>query len=227
MFQRALGIDVKCVDALLHRSNLYMIQAKPELAKKDLELCIQYNPSHVMARLRLASILAATQDAVNATKQLDAAERIEPNSSEVQSYRGELHFTQNEMDEARQQFEKAMKLEPKNPTPYVNAAMAILNTPPTGNNNNPAVDAQAAIRLLEQALEVDPQFMAAYVQLGQLKLGTAQELTAARQVINLYDRALQHCRTPEDLKELCSMRILAMAQVEAATSLKMETFNLQ
>ena len=225
LFEQALTLDSKCVDALLHRSNLYMIQAKPELAKKDLERCVQYNPNHVMARLRLASILAATQDPTNAQKQLDAAERVEPNSSEVQSYRGELFFTQNEMTQARQQFEKAIQLEPKNPTPYVNAAMAILNTPPTAPGQT--VDAPAAIRLLEQALEVDPQFMAAYVQLGQLKLGTAVELTAARQVIELYDQALDNCRTPEDLKELCSMRILAVAQVEAAALLKMETFNLQ
>lgn len=174
LFEKALAMDAKCVDALLHRSNLYMIQGKPNLAQQDLEKCIQYNPNHVMARLRLASILAATQDPTNAKKQLDAAERIEPNSSEVQSYRGEWFFTQNQMEEARKQFEKAMQLEPNNPTPYVNAAMAILNTPPSPNapSSSPAVDAPAAIRLLERALEVDPQFMAAYVQLGQLKLGS-------------------------------------------------------
>eukprot|EP00522_Entomoneis_paludosa_P002023 CAMPEP_0172474918 /NCGR_PEP_ID=MMETSP1065-20121228/69604_1 /TAXON_ID=265537 /ORGANISM="Amphiprora paludosa, Strain CCMP125" /LENGTH=659 /DNA_ID=CAMNT_0013233111 /DNA_START=154 /DNA_END=2133 /DNA_ORIENTATION=- len=225
LFETALDIDPQCADALLHRSNLYMIQGKPEQAKSDLEKCVQLHPNHVMARLRLASILAATQDADNARLQLDAAERVEPNSSEVQSYRGELHFTQGEMEQARQQFEKAMKLEPNNPTPYVNAAMAILNTPPTAPGQ--MIDAQGAIALLEQALAVDPQFMAAYVQLGQLKLGTATELVAARKVIDLYDQALQNCRTTEDLKELCSMRVLAVAQVEAATMLKMESFNLQ
>ena len=224
LFEAALKLDSDCADALLHRSNLYMIQANPDLAKKDLERCVKLHPNHVMARLRLASIHAATQDPAMARLQLDAAERVEPNSSEVQSYRGELHFTQGEMEDARRQFEKAMKLEPNNPTPYVNAAMAILNTPPAPGQ---MMDAKAAIGLLEKALEVDPQFMAAYVQLGQLKLGTATDLVSAREVIKLYDRALENCRTTEDLKELCSMRVLAVAQVEAATMLKMETFNLQ
>ena len=114
-----------------------------------MEKSVRLHPNHVMARLRLASILEAAQDFDNAKRQLDAAERVEPNSSEVQSYRGELHFTQNEMDEARLQFEKAMKLEPNNPTPYVNAAMAILNTPLTAPGQS--MDAKAAILLLECA----------------------------------------------------------------------------
>jgi hypothetical protein len=42
----------------------------------------------------------------------------------------------------------------------------------------------------------------------------------------LYDTALQKCRTAEEIKDLCGMRILAVAQVEAAEQLKMETFNL-
>ena len=224
LFDIALELDPKCADALLHRSNLYMLQAKPEEAKRDLKKCLDLRSNHVMARLRLASILAAQNDPTGAKKQLDKAEEIEPKSSEVQSYRGELYFTQGDMENARKQFEKAMKLEPSNPTPYVNASMAILNTPVEPGQTP---DATAVIRLLEQAIEVDQQFTAAYIQLGQLKLGTATDLKAAREVITLYDQALENCRSPEEIKELCSMRALAVAQVEAASSLGMETFTMQ
>ena len=224
LFDTALGLDPEAADALLHRSNLRMLQSKPQLAQRDLEQCLKLRPNHVMARLRLASILAAMDDADGAGSQLDQAERDEPNSSEVQSYRGELFFTQGEMESARQQFEKAIELEPTNPTPYVNAAMALLNTPPPPGQTP---DAPAVIRLLERAIEVDPQFTAAYIQLGQLKLGTATDLVAARQVIGMYDQGLANCRSPEEVKELCSMRALAVAQVEAAQMLKMETFSMQ
>lgn len=224
LFDMALGLDATTVDALLHRSNLQMLQGKVEEAKKDLERCLELRPNHVMARLRLASILAAMNDGDGAKQQLDLAEQVEPNSSEVQSYRGELFFTQGQMDEARQQFEKAIALEPSNPTPYVNAAMALLNTP-TAPGQPP--DAQAVMDLLEKAIDVDPQFTAAYMQLGQLALGTATDLSAAREVITLYDRGLENCRSPEEIKELCSMRILAVSQVDAATMLGMETFNMQ
>lgn len=223
LFEQALQIDPNSVDALLHRSNLRIMQNQPELAKTDLETCIKLRPGHTMARLRLASILVPMENMDGAKRQIDLAEQSEPNSSEVHSYRGELHFAQGEMEEARRAFEKAIQLEPFNPTPYVNAAMAVINTPPAPGQ---MPDTAAVVKLLEQAIEVDPQFSAAYVHLGQLKLGTAQNLVAAREVVALYDTALMKCRTPEEMKDLCGMRVLAVAQVEAAEQLKMETFNL-
>lgn len=222
LFDAALRIDPNTVDALLHRSNLRMLQAKPEEAKKDLEKCLEIRPNYVMARLRLAAILAAS-DATAANRQLDFCEQADPDNSEVQSYRGEVYFTQGEMEQAHEHFEKAMKLEKTNPTPYVNAAMALLHTPMKENGQVP--DTGKIIKLLEQAIEVDPQFTAAYIHLGQLKLGTATSLTSAREVVPLYDQGLENCRSPEEVKELCSNRVLALAQIEAASQLKMETFN--
>ena len=48
-------------------------------------------------------------------------------------------------------------------------------------------------------------------------------LTTARDVIALYDKRLDHCCTAEDLKDIVNMRILAVAQVDAAGALKMNT----
>jgi import receptor subunit TOM70 len=225
LFDTALGIDPGTVDALLHRSNLRMLQSKPDEARRDLEACLKLRPNHVMARLRLASILSALGDQDGAARELDMAEREDPNSSEVQSYRGELYFTQGKMDEARERFERAIELEPSNPTPYVNLAMAVLNTPPENPGQPP--DTAAVMSHLEKAIEADPQFTAAYVQLGQLALASAVDLVTAREVIKLYDQALANCRTPEEVNEICSMRVLAVAQVEAATALNMDTFSMQ
>lgn len=224
LFDTALGLDPSAVDALLHRSNLRMLQSKPEEAKKDLEACLKLRPNHMTARLRLASILVAVNDLDGAKQQLDLAEQAEPNSSEVATYRGELHFTTGDMVAAKEQFDKACELEPTNPTPFVNAALAVLNTPPPPGQTP---DAALVMGLLEKAIVADPQFAPAYIQLGQIKLGTAANLDAARDVIGLYDNALKNCRAPEEVKELCSMRTLAVAQVEAAEQLHMETFNLQ
>lgn len=99
-------------------------------------------------------------------------------------------------------------------------AIAILNST-TG-----MPDTTKACKFLETAIEVDPQFTAAYVHLGQVRLGMAQDLETARRVIELYDRGLQCCRTKEEVNELSGMRILAVAQVEAANSLKMETLSM-
>lgn len=90
LFDMALGVDASSVDALLHRANLYMLKADPANASKDLEHCIMIRPGHVVARLRLASILAAANDIAGAEAQLLAAAEAEPRSSEVQSYKGKL-----------------------------------------------------------------------------------------------------------------------------------------
>lgn len=225
LFDKALIMDPEAVDALLHRANLRMLQANLKDAQTDLERCVELRPNHVLAHLRLAAVLTSMQDPLGAKKHLTKAEKVDPNSSEVQSYRGELLFTQNEFAQAKEQFELAIKLEPKNPTPYVNAALAVLNSPPEpGKQLEMATE---AVSFLEKAIEVDPQFQAAYVQLGQLKLGMASDLTSAREVLKMYEKGLSHCRTKDDMKDLCGMKILTQAQVDAATILKMETFGMQ
>lgn len=225
LFAKALEIDPDAVDALLHRANLRMLQAKLDEAQADLERCVELRPDHVLAHLRLAAVLTSKNDPAGAKKHLEMAERADPDSSEVQSYRGELCFTQNDFETAKTFFEKATKLEPKNPTPYVNSALAVLNTPPEPSQQlGMALEACA---LLQKAIDVDPQFQAAYVQLGQLKLGMAADLTSARDVVELYEKGLGYCRTKEEMKELCSMKILTQAQVDAAAALKMESFSMQ
>ncbi|GAX20186.1 hypothetical protein FisN_12Hh031 [Fistulifera solaris] len=224
LFDMALGLDPSAVDALLHRSNLRMLQQDAAEAKKDLEACLKLRPNYTTARLRLASVLLALNDLDGAKQQVDLAQQAEPSSSEVATYRGELYFSSGDMAAAKEEFDKACRLDPSNPTPYVNAAMAVLNTPPPPGQTP---DATLVMELLEKAISADPQFAPAYIQLGQLKLGTAANLDAARKVIDLYDDALKNCRAPEEIKELCSMRTLAVAQVEAAEQLHMETFNLQ
>lgn len=225
LFEKALIMDPDAVDALLHRANLRMLQGNLAEAQSDLEKCVKLRPNHILAHLRLAAVLTSKNDPLGAKSHLDKAARVDPDSSEVQSYKGELLFTQNEFMEAKEQFEKAIKLEPKNPTPYVNAALALLNSPPEPGKQLEI--AMQALGFLEKAVQVDPQFQAAYIQLGQLKLGMAQDLGSAREVLALYERGLSYCRTKDEMRDLCSMKILTQAQVDAATMLKMETFSLQ
>jgi Tfp pilus assembly protein PilF len=225
LFTSALAVDPDAVDALLHRANLRMIQGDLITAKTDLERCIKLRPDYVMARLRLAAVLTSTNDAAGAKVHLEAAARAAPDSSDVLSYQGELFFTQNDFVSARAKFEKAMELEPKNPTPYVNTALAVLNTPPVPGKQMEM--ANEACELLEKAIEVDPQFQTAYVQLGQLKLGMATDLITAREVVDLYDRGLSFCRTKEEMRDLMGMKLLTQAQVDGATVMKMEAFSHQ
>mmetsp|Transcript_4571 Transcript_4571/g.6592 ORF Transcript_4571/g.6592 Transcript_4571/m.6592 type:complete len:618 (+) Transcript_4571:109-1962(+) len=223
LFDTAIGLDPAATDALLHRANLRLLQQKVDEAKTDLLACLKLRPDHLLARLRLATILMATNDTEGTMQQLEKADQMAPNSSEVHSYRGEMHFARGELDEAKVEFEKAIECEPLNPTPYVNAALAIMNTPAAGS----IPDTAGAIEKLEKAIEVDPQMHSAYMHLGQLRLAMASDLTIARSVISLYDRALENCRTPDEIRDICGVRLLTVAQVDAAVMLGMETFSVQ
>jgi len=224
LFESALGMDPDAVDALLHRANLNMLLAKPAEAKADLSRLLDLRPDHLLARLRLATVLVNEGDLDEAKRCLDLAEDIDPNSSEVHSYRGEMLFAQGNFADARAKFDKAIACETGNPTPYVNAALAVMNTASTTGGPPDVAD---AISLLEKAIAVDPQFHAAYVHLGQLKLSMATDLQTAREVVALYDKGLEFCRTAEELKDIVSMRLLTLAQVDAASLLKMETLSMQ
>lgn len=224
LFKEALALNPTASDALLHRANLRMLQQRVPESETDLETCIRLYPNNLLARLRLATVCMAKEDLDGAKRMLEKAEEYDPDSSEVHCYRGELYFAKGDFSEAKSQFEKAMECDISNPTPYVNAALAVVNTP-SAMGSMP--DFAEAIRLLEKAIEVDPMFHAAYVQLGQMKLSMATDLSKAKEVVELYDKGLEYCRTPEELRDICSMRILTVAQVDAAHALHMETLNMQ
>lgn len=224
LFKEALALNPTASDALLHRANLRMLQQRVPESETDLDTCIRLYPNNLLARLRLATVCMAKEDLDGAKKMLEKAEEYDPDSSEVHCYRGELHFARGDFNEAKSEFQKAMECDTSNPTPYVNAALAVVNTP---SAMGAMPDFAEAIRLLEKAIEVDPMFHAAYVQLGQMKLSMATDLSRAKEVVELYDKGLEYCRTPDELRDICSMRILTVAQIDAAHSLHMETLNMQ
>ena len=161
-----------------------------------------------------------------ANRILDQAEEYDPNSSEVHCYRGELYFAKGEFVNAREEFEKSIRCDPTNPTPYLNAALTLVNIQPEGGPMMPP-DFAGAIELLEKTIEVDPMMHQAYLQLGQMKLSMVTDLKRAKDVVDLYDKALEYCRSPDEMKDICSMRILTVAQIDAAHALHMETLNLR
>ena len=116
-----------------------------------------------------------------------------------------------------------MKYDATNPTPYVNMALTLMNTLQMTATGPP--DMSEITRLLTKAIQIDPQFHLAYVHLGQLKLSMAKDLVEAKEVVKLYDEAMMHCRSKDEMKDICNMRILTVAQVDAASMLGMTTLS--
>ena len=87
----------------------------------------------------------------------------------------------------------------------------------------------AVTRALADFLAANTDGKALYIlgDLFEAWPGDDDDSPLAREVIALYDKGLEYCRTKEELKEMQSMRVLTQAQVDAATALKMDTFSMQ
>ena len=197
-----------------------MIKQDLDNAFKDIERCISAKPDFLSALLRQATLLIHQNKADEAMSSLNAADALSPNSSDVQIYMGELHYTMGKINEALACFEKAMELDASNPNGFVNAALAIMNRPVVMGQ---PPDTERVIDLLEKGLKLDPQFQGAYIHLGQLKLTLAKDLDDCLAVIKLYKDGLNQCRTSDETGDLLKMLIMAECQYDAAKLLGMET----
>lgn len=219
-FSKALEINPDFPDALLHRSNLYMLKRDLESAKKDIEKCLKVKPDFLAAQLRQATLAMHLDQPDQALSCLDLADTLCPKNSDVQVYKGELFFTMGKVDEALKCFEKGMEYDRSNPNAYVNAALAIMNIPAVMGS---PPDTGRACDLLEKGLEIDPQFQGAYIHLGQLKLTLARDIEECVPVIDLYKEGLCQCRTKDEMADLLKMLIMAESQYDAAKLLGMTT----
>ncbi len=215
-FDLALKASPSCPDALLHRSNLHLQGQDIKAAHADIEKCLELKPDFLPAVLRQVTLCMHEQNQNGAKELLKKASRMAPGSSDVHIYRGELAFTEGDVVGALKAFEKALECDKSNPNAYVNAALAILNQPPSDGGMPDFIRARD---FLEKGIELDPQFQGAYVHLGQLCLTLAQNVSECKEVVDLYDSGMNQSKNDAELKELLRMRIMAQAQYEAASSL--------
>ena len=149
-------------DVHMHRAQLRVIRRDLEAAKNDLEACIAVAPGHVLARLRLATVLIHSgADAQSVEEQVEAAERLAPTMSEVYQVKGEVLLAKADLRGAIRQFDEAIRLDESNPVPLYNKGLTLIQM-----NQFEAHNAQ---KLFESALAVDPTCMVALMRLSELK----------------------------------------------------------
>uniref|UniRef100_A0A7S3K1R0 Uncharacterized protein n=1 Tax=Aureoumbra lagunensis TaxID=44058 RepID=A0A7S3K1R0_9STRA len=218
---QALKEDPESSDVYMHRAQLHVIRRDLQSAQADLEKCIKAAPDHVLARLRLATVLIHNQvDSMEIEEHMLACEKLAPDMSEVYQVKGEIALANNEIETAIQHFDKAIALDSTNPVPLYNKGMALIQLPDGGR------DPQRTKDLFEAALKVDPTCMVALMRLSELKLQLAATFDQARDVVDMLDRATVHCRDNDELLELSTVRAMAIAQLEAAQNVGLTSFQM-
>lgn len=88
-----------------------------------------------------------------------------------------------------------------------------------------AVSQGAAImELYAQAIAVDPLCSQAHKLLAEMKLRFASQFSETEAIVSQLEAAIEQCRDPAELVELCTFCCIAAAQLEAARDLGMSSF---
>jgi len=215
LINEAAERDPSNIDVLMHRSQLHVLKRELDKVEPDLRACIDRKPGHMLAYLRLATVLLHSQNLEESIKLVERAEQIRPDLSEVQQIRGEIALGQGDAEEALKRFDKAIALDPCNPTPFIDKGMTIYQT---------TLDKDKAIEEFSLAVKADPASATAHLRMAEIQLQFVTEFSDAEKVIGDLTGAIKLCRDKDELQELCMTRAVARAQIEAAKDLGLSSF---
>lgn len=236
--EKAAQLNPDSVDVLMHRSQLCLLKQDPEKSEVDLRKCLVKRPNHIVAQLRLAMMLigqvqqlAAAGDQAGAEAKLleadqfvNRAKTARPNMSEVYQVAGTICELRGDVTAAMATHDKAIAIDPKNPTPYINKAMLISQTAQPTTQEEAAASGTTIMELYKKAIEVDPLCSQAQKLLAEMKLRFATEFEETEGIISGLAKAISQCRDPTELVELCTFSCIASAQLEGAKDLGMSSF---
>ncbi|MGD0579453.1 MAG: tetratricopeptide repeat protein, partial [Bryobacteraceae bacterium] len=130
MLRRILAMLAVAGSLLAQRSPLdaawdLAAKGQPEKAADLLEKLIRKEPGNGDARLLLGSLLAVRGDFAGAIVQLKEGVRLLPNSAEGHNSLGEAFNSAKDAAHAREEFEKAVQINPKLAQAQVNLGMVL------------------------------------------------------------------------------------------------------
>ncbi|XP_016977887.1 mitochondrial import receptor subunit TOM70 [Drosophila rhopaloa] len=212
-FDEAEKLNPDNPDVYHQRAQILLLLEQIEPALTEFAKAVRIAPNHAIALVQKCyaeyrlSLLAGDQRRLEGVMHTfaEAIERF-PSCVECYSLMAQVLADQQQYNEAQQYYEKAMKLAPKNPALIVHQAIMVLQW---------RGDIEAAVQLLNKAIEVDPKCELAYETLGTVEVQRAQ----LKRAVELFEKALLYAKSQAELVHVYSLRNAAVAQINVTKKL--------
>ena len=178
LYNKVLEIDPNNTKALNNLGALYVTLGDTEKAKIQYEKAIIVSPLYAEAHNNLGAIFSRSQDFQKAIKYFKKAIEIKPEYYNAHINLGIVFTNLKENQNAESCFEKAIESDQNNPFGYFCLANVI---------KEKDGQLEKAIKFFEKAIEINPKYIEAEVNLGALFYNTGDHEKAK----NHYEKAIQ------------------------------------
>lgn len=199
----AQEIDSKNPSLYYHRGEIFALAGNLELAIKDFETAIEMQPDFVLAYVHKARALLGLEKYNEAEQTLLQAQEMFKSSVEVSNSLGEVLVMKRDFEAAEKVFDRILKKYPNSPEVYLNKALLAM----TRNE-----DVKAAEKHLKRAIEIEPSFEAAHLQLANLLLSNGN----VKDSMTHFEHAVKYARTLQELISVHSLKCASVAQLRIA-----------
>lgn len=172
--QRAVALDPKNVQARLDLGNMLFAGGVPDRAKIQAQTVLQAQPNNADAYALLARVAQKQGDHAEALKDIQHALELDPNRAAFHTSLGLMQAsTPNEQAAGQQELQKAVQLNPKDPS----ARLALAGLDAKSGN------LQGAVQQAENAVQDAPQNLQARVFLAALYMRANQPQKAEQTLL--------------------------------------------
>lgn len=201
--EKAHDADPKNPALFYHRGEIFALGGNLEQAVKDFETAIDLYPDFILAYVHKARALLGLQRYLEAEDLLNQAKGKFSDKVEVLNTIGEVLVLKKDFEAAEKVFNSILKKHPKSHEVYLNKALLAM----TRNN-----DVKAAEKHLKRAIEIEPSFEAAHLQLANLSLSNGN----VKDSMSHFEDAVKYARTLQELISVHSLKCASVAQLKIA-----------
>lgn len=201
--EKALEADGKNPALFYHRGEIFALGGNLDQAVKDFETSIELCPDFILAYVHKARALLGLERYSEAEELLTKAQDKFKNRVEIWNSLGEVLVMKKDFDAADKAFNSILKKHPKSPEVYLNKALLAM----TRSN-----DVKTAEKHLKRAIEIEPSFEAAHLQLANLLLSNGN----VKDSMIHFEEAVKYARTLQELISVHSLKCASVAQLRIA-----------